>query len=119
MTKLENLAQLIKIQTLKKDRDSAIRTYERDNCPEVIEKWDKNIGSKYEVIIIPGRKYTKINTLFPNECGKYMVVNTTGEIYGIKGYGTIHKGHYYGTLDTIDNYYWGGFTASPLKLEDK
>ena len=56
----------------------------------------------------PGNKYTKIDSA---ESGKYMVVNTTGEIYGIKAYGVIHKGHFYGTLDTIDNYYWGDYSA--------
>ena len=58
--------------------------------------------------IKPGKKYTKIDV---GSSGKYMVVNDTGEIFGIKAYGVIHRGHRYGTLDTINNYYWGGYDA--------
>jgi hypothetical protein len=42
-----------------------------------------------------------------------MVVNATGEIFGIKAYGVIHRGHRYGTLDTLDSYDWGGYAAHP------
>ena len=45
--------------------------------------------------IKPGRKYTKIDV---GCSGKYMVENETGRIYGIKAYGVIHRGHFYGTL---------------------
>ncbi len=40
-----------------------------------------------------------------------MVENETGNIYGIKAYGVIHKGHFYGTLDTINLYFWGEYRA--------
>jgi hypothetical protein len=64
------------------------------------------------VKIIPGRKYTRVNV---GTSGKYMVVNETGEIYGIKAYGVIHRGHRYGTLDTVNNWYWGRYSATPIK----
>ena len=32
-----------------------------------------------------------------------MIENATGVIYGIKGYGRVHTGHRYGTLDTVDD----------------
>lgn len=54
-----------------------------------------------------GKKYTKINV---GASGKYMV-DKDGLIFGIKAYGVIHKGHYYGTLDTIGLYFWGGYVA--------
>ena len=54
-----------------------------------------------------GKKYTKIDI---GGSGKYMV-DTDGNIFGIKAYGVIHRGHQYGTLDTIDDYYWGEYTA--------
>ena len=60
------------------------------------------------VTIRPGRKYTRVNV---GDSGAYMVVNDTGEIFGIKGYGVIHRGHRYGTLDTIEQYYWGEYAA--------
>ena len=58
--------------------------------------------------IKPGKKYTKIDVGYS---GKYMVVNETGEIFGIKAYGVIHRGHKYGTLDTINDYYWGFYNT--------
>ena len=42
-----------------------------------------------------------------------MIENSTGDIWGIKGYGVVHKGHHYGTLDTVDAYFWGGYVAVP------
>ena len=57
-----------------------------------------------------GRKYTKIDVGYS---GAYMVVNDTGEIYGIKAYGVIHKGHKYGNLDTINDWYWGEYRGCP------
>ena len=61
--------------------------------------------------IIPGRKYTRVNV---GTSGKYMIVNDTGEIYGIKAYGVIHRGHKYGTLDTINEWYWGEYYGRRL-----
>lgn len=57
------------------------------------------------------KKYTRIDI---GSGGRYMVVNDTGEIYGIKAYCIIHRGHYYGTLDTINDYFWGDYTAIKL-----
>ena len=56
-----------------------------------------------------GRKYANVDI---GRSGRYMVELATGNIYGIKGYGQIHKGHQYGTLDTIDEWEWGGYTAT-------
>jgi len=57
---------------------------------------------------IINKKYTYINI---GTSGGYVVENSTGNIYGIKGYGQIHRGHFFGTLETINDYYWGDFTA--------
>ena len=62
--------------------------------------------------IKPGKKYTKVDV---GTSGMYMVVNDTGEIFSIKAYGVIHRGHQYGTLDTIDRWYWGPYRAIPYK----
>lgn len=56
-----------------------------------------------------GKKYVRIDI---GGSGKLMI-DTLGNIYGIKGYGVIHKGHQYGTLDTIQDWYWGEYY--PLK----
>ena len=62
----------------------------------------------WHVFINPGRKYINVDI---GGCGKYMIT-PDGEIYGIKGYGVIHKGHFYGTLATIGEYWWGKYTAN-------
>ena len=64
------------------------------------------------VRVVPGPKYTKVD-IGPNGnlSGKYMIDNETGVIYGIKGYGKVHKGHVYGTLDTVGDWYWGGYVG--------
>ena len=67
--------------------------------------------------VIPGKKYAKVDV---GASGKYMV-DAEGNIFGIKAYGVIHRGHQYGTLDTVDAWYWGGYEAvkKPLYCVNK
>ena len=60
-----------------------------------------------------GRKYANVDR---GSSGCYMVDLATGEIFGIKGYGVIHRGHPYGTLDTLDAYDWSGYRAVRRQL---
>ena len=63
------------------------------------------------VTVKPGRKYIKVDV---GSSGKYMVEpmgNGDGHIWGIKAYGVIHRGHYYGELSTIDKWFWGEYAA--------
>lgn len=60
-----------------------------------------------------GKKYIKVDV---GSSGKYMVEISTQRIYGIKAYGVIHRGHYYGTLDEIHQWYWGDYTAYLKKV---
>lgn len=66
---------------------------------------EANMGSRL-TRIKPGKKYDKVDV---GGSGKLMIVKATGEIFGIKGYGVIHRGHAYGTLDTIADWYWGQY----------
>jgi hypothetical protein len=60
------------------------------------------------VNVIPGRVYTKIDRgPAHNPAGFLMIENATGEIFGIKAYGKVHKGHRYGTLATAAEWFWG------------
>lgn len=65
------------------------------------------------VTVKPGKKYAKVDI---GHSGRYMVEMETGNIFGIKAYGQIHRGHFYGTLDTIDDYFWGEYY--PVKYEN-
>ena len=72
---------------------------------------DANVRNA-RVTVKPGKKYAKVDI---GSSGRYMVEVSTGNIFGIKAYGQIHKGHFYGTLDTIDDYFWGEYY--PIKYE--
>lgn len=56
-----------------------------------------------------GRKYANVDV---GTSGRYMVELDTGNIYGIKAYGVIHRGHAYGNLDTVAEWDWSGYKAS-------
>ena len=92
--KLKALAELIKKEQLERLEKSKL------NC-------QANINIYSQVNIKEGKKYTKIDV---GHSGKYMI-DIEGNIFGIKGYGIINKKHHYGTLDTINDYYWGEYRA--------
>lgn len=78
-------------------------------------------ADREDVKVIPGAKYTKVDTGFDSAepgglgqwQGRLMVEHETGNIYGIKAYGKVHKGHQYGTLETVDDWDWGEFYPKP------
>lgn len=76
------------------------------------ERYTYDFSNDVKVNVKEGEKYIKIDV---GHSGKYMIEKSTGNIYGIKGYGVIHRGHQYGTLDTVNEYYWGDYVARKLK----
>jgi hypothetical protein len=58
-----------------------------------------------------GKKYAKLDI---GTSGRYMIDLETGEIFGIKAYGVIHRGHQFGTLDTINQFDWSGYRATKI-----
>lgn len=65
--------------------------------------------------VVEGKKYDKVDVGSDEGGwgGRFMVERATGAIFGIKGYGKIHRGHAYGTLETVSDWHWGGY--SPQK----
>lgn len=59
-----------------------------------------------------GAKYARVDL---GGSGRYMVDLATEEIFGIKGYGVIHRGHKFGTLDTIRDWDWSDYQAIKLQ----
>lgn len=78
-----------------------VKDYGAENAADVHKR-------AWVVTVKVGPKYTRVDV---GDSGKYMVVNATGEIFGIKGYGVIHRGHYYGTLETVADWQWGDYHA--------
>lgn len=93
LDKIKQLAELI-------EREQIERLHKTDLACEA------NIRN-CKVTIKTGKKYIKVDV---GSSGKYMV-DESGNIFGIKGYGVIHKGHCFGTLNTINDYYWGDYQA--------
>lgn len=96
--KLETLAKKMEEQQIQRLRDRGM------SC-------EANIMNS-RTRVVPGRKYTKIDV---GTSGRLMIDNNTQEIFGIKAYGVIHKGHRYGTLDTIEDFFWGEYYPMRIK----
>ena len=92
--KIEDFAKVVE----EHHRDAYLRQFP-DTIPELIDR-------ACTVTTKNGKKYTKVDV---GRSGHLMVVNNTGEIFGIKAYGVIHRGHPYGTLDTVTDWYWGEY----------
>lgn len=86
------------------ERDQLIRLAEHGYT---YPGWQDNAKVK----VTMGKKYARVDV---GSSGKYMVEVETGTIYGIKAYGVIHSGHAYGSLDTIHEWDWSGYTARPV-----
>lgn len=67
-------------------------------------------SKNWKVKVTHCKKYSRVDV---GQSGKYMVEIETGNIYGIKAYGVIHRGHQYGTLDTIGQYDWSDYVTRP------
>ena len=61
-----------------------------------------------KVTVKMGRKFTRVDV---GNSGRYMVDLATGEIFGVKAYGVVHRGHFFGTLGGIKNWDWSGYMA--------
>ena len=96
-SKIEEFASRVSLETVKWYHKEYPKTPE-DSIPKVS--------------IVPGVKYVKVDV---GSSGKFMV-DDSGDIYGIKGYGVIHRDKHYGNLDTIDHYFWGEY--KPVKLSE-
>ena len=59
-----------------------------------------------KVTIKHGRVHIKIDL---DRSGFLMVEKSTGFIYGIKAYGQIHRGHQYGSLETINDFFFKAY----------
>jgi hypothetical protein len=68
------------------------------------------IDQSSRVVVTIGKAYARVDV---GDSGRYMV-DADGNIFGIKAYGVIHRGHQYGTLDTINNFFWGFYRAEAL-----
>lgn len=107
-------AGLVKEEQTLEQKLEALRLLIQEHQQSRLEKdFPKLAGiERSEARIIPGKKYTKIDVKSgAGWSGKYMVENDTQTVYGIKGYGVIHRGHCFGTLDEMLLWDWSGYRA--------
>ena len=81
---------------------------ERDQRAALVARGYNPEYHQHDCRVKIGKKYACVDV---GGSGKYMVTLDTGEIFGIKGYGVIHRGYRFGTLDTINDYEWGNYRA--------
>src|SRR5215467_851693 len=111
----------IQTRTRAKDRNMTIEQLAAEILAQTQArlKRDYPTGPQWEwekVRVVPGPKYTKIDRgPKGNMSGMLMIENATGRIYGIKGYGKVHKGHYYGTLDETSRWDWSNYYPEKIK----
>ena len=79
---------------------------EADEARKVIALCGSLRGNERTIVTVlrPKRRYINIDV---GDSGRYMVERETGQVYGIKAYGVIHRGYRYGTVEE--------FTASLLQ----
>lgn len=61
----------------------------------------------HRVRVTFGKKFARVDV---GGSGRYMV-DREGNIFGIKAYGVVHRGHRYGTLSEIEQWNFGGYHA--------
>lgn len=105
--KLEALASLVS-----KERTARLKADAKDTPVEHYTLEEIGKLHRTETTIKHGKIYVKIDI---GGSGMLMI-DKEGNIFGIKAYGVIHRGHHYGTLDTIDQYYWGCYSPIKKKL---
>jgi hypothetical protein len=119
-SKLNNSMNLEPNQGPQQDIGKALEAFrakvEADQIARCIaDKFDVDLHLPNLLAVLKiGKKYAKVDV---GHSGRYMVDMETREIYGIKAYGVIHRGHHYGNLDTIEAYHWGNYTAQRLPVK--
>lgn len=68
------------------------------------DKWEIETGRKFDKVYVK----TSVQKL-----GRYMVDRNSWVIYGIKSWAQINPRRTFGTLDSVDQYDWSGYTGTP------
>ena len=88
----------------------ADRVY-RDRLEAFAKRGYKNLDPDHESAtnIVKGIKYDKVDVGPRNNWSGKFMIDKAGNIFGIKGYGVINKRKQWGTLETVDSFFWGEY----------
>jgi hypothetical protein len=99
--KIETLAKLIEAQTIERLKASGL------DCPLNVQMAATHISD--------GKKYIAIDSGMGGQRSAKLMIDANGVIFGVKGWRVINKIRNYGTLDTINEYFWGAYYPQRLK----
>lgn len=77
------------------ERERLVSQFGAYNARGGMPTLDLHFAAWFVTLPEPGRKYQNVDV---GTSGRYMVDRETGRIYGIKGYGRVHKGRVYGAI---------------------
>ena len=77
---------------------------------EYLERFRAICPAPRTVVLVTRRKYlaVDIQDTATARWGRYLIDRTTGEVWGIRGYGQPHPGHFYGHVQDDARNRWPG-----------
>lgn len=84
--------------------DNFVKTLNAENQRIAGDTWQVETGRKFDKVYVQG-KFQK--------SGRYMVDRNSWQIFGIKSWAQINPRRTFGTLDSVSQYEWSGYTATP------
>ena len=81
-----------------------VNTLNTENQRVAGDTWQVETGRKFDKVFVQG-KHQKM--------GRYMVDRNSWTIYGIKSWAQINPRRTFGTIDTVTQFDWSGYTGSP------
>ena len=84
--------------------DGFVKTLNAENQRVAGDTWQVETGRKFDKVFVQG-KHQKF--------GRYMVDRNSWTIYGIKSWAQINPRRIFGTIDTVAQFDWSGYTGNP------
>jgi hypothetical protein len=107
------------MENFQKLLDEFSATLSRDVRDNYFTRWGgkhENLAEKYSrVELQPGKKYIRVVL---DTSSRYFIEKETGNIYGSAGWRSPNFKRQYGTLNTVNDWYWGDFYAENKTGQD-
>ena len=84
--------------------DGFVNTLNTENQGVAGDTWQVETGRKFDKVFVQGKH---------QKHGRYMVDRNSWTIYGIKSWAQINPRRTFGTIDTVAQFDWSGYTGNP------
>jgi hypothetical protein len=81
-----------------------VNTLNTENQRVAGDTWQVETGRKFDKVFVQGKI---------QKHGRYMVDRNSWTIYGIKSWAQINPRRTFGTIDTVAQFDWSGYTGNP------